>query len=463
MKIQITTICLILTFLTLSISTPIITGMPDNIETSVPEYKKDFLRGVKIDFTPPKMVQNSGSSFVLNVTITRTRIRPIIFSIVVFMRLKDEFGKDHTVRIGSKPYVIFPQNAESIIVSIPCLTKHDFASDANCLFSGATSGYNLSDGSIGVRIDRVSRWVFDDIFWKVLIKDNIEPEKWSEWTSEEITQFISLLERISTLWKNSGTIFKFRCISALSIFMSHATARNKMIVWEKTKILPSFISSTEISMNATIDNETDDNGHFKVSVTIKNNLDTDVYALVLVDMSDRSFINSLLPMFKGITIYNVGYWKCFVKKYESNWTEIQCNFSDKGFDKKDYKIVVECAPYIPMGNSNLYGVYFFDMRWQMLIKPYYIINGKATNLIREMWYNTPIFYGKPSASGQLFQIKSESILYKGNTSADKLIDDVTKKLLDQPLIVLLIVFLIGAPYTLIVLLIYRNIRKTKRN
>jgi hypothetical protein len=430
--------------------------------TSLPECIKDFLRGVKIDFTPPSIVQNSGSYFILNVTLTRTRMRPIFFSIVVLLRLEDEFGRDHTVRIGSKPYVFFPPNEKSITVCIPCITTHDIASDVSCLFSGETSEWKSPNGNIGVQINRVCRWVIDDIIWKILITDKIEAGKWSQWSSEQTTQFISSLELISTVWKNSGAINKFRFISAMSIIISHARARNKMIVWKPTTILPSFISSTNVSMDATIDNETDENGRFKVNVNIKNSLDIGINALVLVDMSDRSFINSLLPMFKGITIYNVGHRNCSVNKSSNYSTQIDCAFSDKGFDKKNYKITVECAPSIAVGNSNLYGIYFYNLRWQMLIKPYYIIDGNVSSLIREMWYNTPIFYGKPAASGQIFQTQKEPILYKGKTPVDKIINEVTQTLLDQPLFLLLIVFLIGTPYTLIILLIYRNVRKTNR-
>lgn len=445
----------------MSISQTVVADKPTDTETNIPDYIRDFIRGVKIDFTPPPIVQNSGSYFILNVTLTRTRTHPIIFSIVVFMKLKDEFGRDHAVRIGSKPYVFFPPKNESITVCIPCITQHELASDASCLFSGVTSKYDLPQGSIGVRIDKVGRWIIDDILWRMLTKDEIDAEKFSEWPSQA-TQFISFLESISTIWKNFGPISKFGVISSLSLFLSHVNAKNKTTVWKDTNILPSFISSSNISMNATIENKTDNTGHFTVNVTIKNNLDIDVHALVCVDMSDQSFVNKLVPMFKGYTIYNVGYWKCFVSKHGNNWTKISCNFPGKGFEKKYYQIVAECTPYIDVGKSNIYGLYFFTIRWNTFIKPFYIVNESVSNQIKNMWFNTPIFYENPLTPGQIFQTQREQTLYQGKTSGDILINEATQSILDQPIFLLLIVFLIGTPYTLIILLIYRNIRNTNR-
>lgn len=378
------------------------------------------------------------------------------------MRLKDEFGKDHTVRIGTKPFVYFPACETSITVCIPCFTRHDFASDISCLFSGTTSEYNFSNinnESIGVRIDKIPRWCIENFFWKKILTDEFEPEKWSEWSDEQTTEFISILNFFNNLWSNSLTM-KFRFIFLLSIIISHNNAKNNMIQWKKTTIIPSFIRSTEVNMKADIDNETDEYGNFKVNVNISNNLKVDVYALILVDMSDRSFINSLFPMLKGLTIYNVGNKSIFIKASEKKSVEIQCKFPDNGFDEKTYDIVVECAPYLPMNESNMYGIYFFNMRWKMLIKPYYIVNGKVTSMIRDMWYNTPIFYSKPVALQQIFQTQRKNIVYNGNRSIDILVNDITDSLIDQPLFLIIIIFLIGAPYTLIVLLIYRNIRES---
>ncbi|MCJ7572273.1 MAG: hypothetical protein MUO82_10440 [Candidatus Thermoplasmatota archaeon] len=216
-------------------------------------------------------------------------------------------------------------------------------------------------------------------------------------------------------------------------------------------------------MKASIDNETDTKGHFKVNVTIWNNLNFDVNASIIVDMSDRSVVSSLLPMLKGYTIYNVGYWIGSVKKNNYKSTEISCIFPDKGFDKKNYIITVACAPFIDIGGNNFYGIYFYNLRWQIGVKPYYIINDNTSRVIQKVWYNLPIFYGMPATSGQIFNATIKSILYNGNTSGDILIDEITKNLLDQPLFLLLIVFLIGTPYTLMILLIYRNVRNTNRN
>jgi len=464
-KIQIFTICIINILILLSIGQTVVADKAPNIKSNITDNIRDFIRGVKVEFTPPPIIQNSGSLFPLSLTLTRTRtFRPIIFSIVIFMRLKDDLGRNLAVPIGFKPYVIFPVNKKSMTVYIHCITQHDLAKDASCLFINNfnTSCFNYTQGSIGVRIEKIRHGISEYLLWKTFVVDKIDPEKWSQWTPDQVTQFISFLDLISKMWKNSGMIPKFLILSSLYSFSNHVNARNKMIVWKDTKILPSFISGTDVSLKTIIDNKTDSTGHFKVNVTVINNMDTDINAVVLVDMSQDPFKNTFIPMLKGITIYNVGSWKCFVNKHDKNMTTILCSIPDAGFDRQYYTITVECSPYIFINNSNLYGYYFFDIRWNIGIKPHYTVSQHVTNLIQNMWYNTPIFYGEPGVTNQIFQTNKKVIVYNGNTSIDKIIDMVTRSILSHTQWLLLLIFLIVTPYVLTILRIYEIIHQRSR-
>jgi hypothetical protein len=196
-------------------------------------------------------------------------------------------------------------------------------------------------------------------------------------------------------------------------------------------------------------------------VNIANNLAVDVNVVVLVDMSDQSIFNYFLPMFKGQTMYNLGFLNTRINAGASTTQIIPCVFPGKGFDKKKYNITVECGPFISIGNASAYGIYFFYDRWNLMVKPNYFVSGKVSNLIRELWFNAPIFYGEPPM-GVMFQANHSQILYEGKSSTDLTINRITTSLFDQPLLLLLFIALIAIPYALIVLLIYVVVQKIMR-
>lgn len=433
----------------------------NDVKASLKDFITDRRRGIKIDFTPPLIVQEAGSFFILNVTLSHVKIRPVVFSLSVYLNLKNEFGWNHTVKIGSKPYVFFPPGQGSITVAIPCFTQHNLAANINAMFAGEASHFNVSKAWIGVKIDKLGAWFVQDCFWEFLVTDKIDAKQWSEWSTQETQRFISFLELISNLWKNSGGFAKIRVLSSASILMNLLRPHFPLIVWKNTSVLPAFVCCSRIKMKASIENRTDANGNFKVRVNITNNLPVNVHVQVLVDMSDQSIFNTLLPVFKGQTMYNLGFLATTLNSSETKNRTILCSFPDKGFDKKKYNITVEFGPYIPIGNTSLWGIFFYDFRWKMLVKPYYIVNGSVSNSIQELWFNAPIFYGE-TPGGQIFQDNHSQILYTGKTSTDIAINQITNSLFEQPLLLILIIFLIGAPYILVILLIYVIVQKTIR-
>ncbi len=96
----------------------------------------DYSRGFKIDFTPPDPVLDCGSFFFLNVTLTRCRLRLTIFSLSVFLNLKNDFEKDKIIRIGLIPFIYIPPlHNDPYTIQVPCFTTHQLASNLYCLKS----------------------------------------------------------------------------------------------------------------------------------------------------------------------------------------------------------------------------------------------------------------------------------------------------------------------------------------
>jgi hypothetical protein len=461
-KTYIPIVCLLIFLFLVPTCIPVHASGSNEVTTSIENHLTDVIRGVKIDFTPPSIVQEAGSYFILNITLTHMKIRPrpIVFSLSVYLNLKNEYGWDHTVKIGSKPFV-FLTRGKSITVAVPCFTRHNLGMNINAMFAEKVFPFNLSKARIGVKIDNIFAWVGQDLLWKFLVTDKINAKQWSEWTPQEAEQFISSLELLSNVWKNAGGLAKIRVLSGFSILANLLRPHNPLIVWKNTSILPAFACCSKIRMTANISNKTEQNGRFNVTVKVTNDLPINASLLILVDMSDQTFANTLFPALRGLTLYNLGSLNNTIKKNETKTWVINCSFPGKGFDRKLYNISVEFCPFIPINNSSLYGVFFYNFRWKMLIKPYYVVNATVTNLIQEFWFNAPIFWEEPTLK-QIFQTNRSQILYTGKTSTDIMFNQITNGLFERPLLLFLIIFLIGAPYVLIVLLIYVIVQKRIR-
>ena len=99
-----------------------------NQTTSTPII--DFSRGFKIDFTPPDLILDCGSFFFLNVTLTRCKLRPTIFSLSVFLNLTDELERNKDIRIGLMPFIYIPAlHNDPYTIRVPCFTNHQLASN----------------------------------------------------------------------------------------------------------------------------------------------------------------------------------------------------------------------------------------------------------------------------------------------------------------------------------------------
>lgn len=436
---------IVMTLVFFQMSGIVVNATTEDAQSSRQVSRLDRLRGVLVDFKSPQLVQNSGSLFTLTVNLTRSRqFFPICFVANVLLRLKDESGEVNTVVIGSSGTKRFPIDQQSMVLQIPCLTCNNLISDVTNLVSGQTSELIFSEGSIGIQIRKgIGLWL--ESFARSHLKPNMP-----QWSNEGAPQFISLLE--SGL-SSSDILWRIQRTSWLLQMVSHARANNPLIVWEPTEVVPAFVSNSNIYFNASVDDKTDQNGHFKVNLTVYNKFDFPVNTGFLVDISSQSFINSLIPMLKGSELYNVGYWYCSLQGHETRSMMLNCSFPDKGFERKKYNVSIGCAPFIDVNDTNIYGAYFYDFRWLVSIKPYYDIGAEAQSLVRKMWYNVPIFYGTPSPSGQIFQTRTESIYYQGNEPFDTLIEHI------DPSLLILILVLIGIPYTLFILLIVKNIRK----
>jgi hypothetical protein len=416
--------------------------------------RQDYLRGIKIDFTPPKIVQNSGSFFLLNITLTRIRLRPTYFSIDVLLRLKDDFGREHTVVIGSQPILHFPMKNLSFTVCVPCFTNHDLISDMACLFSHQTSALENQTGSIGVQIKRFGRWWIDDSICRFMIRKL--DVSWPLWSSNQASDFFSSFKSIIN-WQ-----FRFRLLQILQDWGSHRRAKNDMIEWQDTNIVPSFASSNDVYFDVvSMRKETTTDGKFNVTMAFYNNLDMPIQTSITIDLSDQSFLNTIMPMLKGNMIYNVGYGNVNISPKGTYIATFNCSFPDRGFNREEYPITIESAPYISVGRTNIYGAYFYNVRFQTLVKPYYVVNASALALIQNVWYNLPIFYGTPSPSQQIFQTNHSTILYQGKTQMEKTLDQATDTLLSQPAFFFILLFLIGIPYSLFILLILFILERRK--
>lgn len=461
-KIHISIIDLIIIILLCSIYNAVSGNGSEGVNTFLRNIVTNRTRGITIDFTPPPIVQEAGSYFILNVSLTRVRIRPVFISLSVYLNLKNEFGRNHTVLIGSKPNIIFPPDKKSLTVTIPCFTTHDLTANINAMFAGETSSFIMSPGWIGVRLSGLAILKKKNNPWTLQFTDIMNTKQLSLWSIDERQQFFTFFEMLHNSGKNNerNGILKF-LLSTASSMISVLRGYSPFLIWKKTCVIPAFVCCSKINMITHIENKTDKDGNFNVTVNIANNLAVDVNVLVLVDMSDQSIFNYYLPMFKGQTMYNLGFLYTRINAGASITQIIPCVFPGKGFDKKKYNITVECGPFISIGNASAYGIYFFYSRWQLKVKPYYVVSGKVSNLVQELWFNAPIFYGEPPM-GVMFQANHTQILYAGKTSTDLSINRITTSLFDQPLLLLLFIALIAIPYVLIVLLIYVVVQKIMR-
>ena len=138
---------------------------------------KDFVRGMEVDFEPPELLTLSGSYFTLDVELTKIRPRPLFFSLGVFLKTKDEYGRDLVTRIGCCPYVHIPLNQlqDKVVVSVPCFTTTSIVEQLSEL-NGAED-IEICDAEIGVKVEKIWQWGFSDLLWKYFINSALANNK----------------------------------------------------------------------------------------------------------------------------------------------------------------------------------------------------------------------------------------------------------------------------------------------
>lgn len=374
----------------------------------------DNIRDLKIEFEPPNLLLDCGSLFFLNVTITKTKFThlPRIFSITVFLDIKDEFDKSKIIQIGSQPLVYMPHYQQEKTINISCFTTNNLIENLYCLYSGEKTEINIDkSGAIGVRIDKKPRWICNGIMSKFqwVINEAMLLKPW-EW----------LLRRDFPTARYPSNIV--RIISILQMVNSCLIGMNRFIVWEDVKLTSPFACSEDICFEydyMSIDEKTDKEGNFNVTVYIKNDLDEEIEVFVLVDISNKPLFNSLLPSFKE-KMYNVGFNNTSISGNSYYQTNISCSFPINGFFKKNYSVTIECLPYIPIEGKNQFGFLFYDLRWKIFTEPKYWVKGSVKNSIKEFWYNLPILNGNPEKTAILPNYHGE-ISYNGPVTEEELV------------------------------------------
>ncbi len=389
----------------------------------------DLFRIIQIDFDPPDIISECGSLFFLNVSIKKARLEnlPRIFSLSVFLKTENKFDGNKITKIGSVPYVHMPYYQQQKSISVPCVTSNNLFDYIYCLRTGEKSEVKLDKGSIGVRIERIPRWCFDGFLFRVLnwfinLKIQIP---WSivnlfigYFLSSHPQQFGETIKKMLES-DNLPKTNKIRLFSFLQTCNSWLIDLNPSIVWKEVKLTAPFLCSTDIDFKeVSIVNKTDSNGKFNVTVEIANNLNIDIAVCVNVDVADEPLFVNLIPTFNKQS-YNVGHFRDNISRQSSIKKTILCSFPENGMKNKNYDVTIECGPYIPIGDTNQFGLLFYDLRWIAGVKTYYEVNGTAQNSIKELWYNAPIFYGG-SESASVFPVYHGLTHYYGEESPGEL-------------------------------------------
>ena len=409
----------------------------------------DFIRGYEIEFKPPSIVLDCLSFFNLNITIKRARpTLPSLVSVFVYLYIPSEKYGDKVSLIGFSPYVYIPAIKEKMSISIPCITSNRLFEKLTCFESGEKEEFALREGYIGVSLSRARNTGIKGIIlgavWKKYYEYLMEKDMWLLLTSNTFPLRILNSLILSNL------------LIDCKLFMKRLSP---FTVWKRVNVSSPFVCSDKIKMRLIKhSNETDNKGKFNVTIEVENGLDIDINASILVDLSSKPFINALFPTAK-ITRYNAGHTEFSLPAGETIRYTINCSFPPGGFIRKNYTVRVECGPYIPIGNSNQFGIYTFNIRWVGLIKPNYQVNATVEEVIKRFWYNLPIF-GKGGETEFLpyaqFKIKYEGEAPEG--TVEMAVNKISKEIKYW----LALLFLLILTLIIIALLGYRFIIREKK-
>lgn len=435
-KTSLTIIFTVLLIISPSFHTTSFAEKPNNNYSNSDSPIIDLFRILKIDFETPDLIQDCGSMFFLKINVTKIKFlnSPMLFSITVLLKTKDDYGRNIINFIGSEPFIYLPYYITSKTITMPCFTNKNFTNNLYRLNSQAKHPIEIYEGSIGVRIERFPRW-FSDGLIGFIGKRNFFQKTWESlmnyfWIqtyqslsietngNNKILQDITLDNNI--FYKQRFKTL-YRLFSIFNILISNMINTNRCIIWKDVNLIRPFVCSDDISISSSyviIDNKTDENGNFTAILKIVNNLKYDINVRGDVDILETPFINTIIPSI-DTKFYNAGYFEDEIPKNDYVVKIINCSFpKDQIFQNKTYLIKLEFNPYLYVGNSNKFGFFFFDLRWKTYLEPKYHVNKTVTSSIKNMWYNVPIFYGE-SGEIDIFPYYYDEIQYIGPTPDDE--------------------------------------------
>jgi len=381
------------------------------------------LRGIKIDFKPPRNLSNCGSLFNLTVHLENLRNLPKIFSLVVFMEIGE--GNSKIIqRIGIKPYVHLHGKSEikgksKLDIEVPCLTHYDISKNLGNLKSLETSDFDIKSGRIGVKIARFGWRIIDGLLWNYFINNNLI------FNTALITIFndLSFGQNMKNIIRSNDPFIKWS--NTITNFSNPFVSTNGIII--KDVNINTGQPNNQVGKNDTIN----------VTFTIINKLDYDITLSTLVDMSNDKIINDVFPSLPE-EIYNLGFNKTIVNKSECKQINLTCRFPNRSFRRANYVITVECAPYIDIKDSNIFGVYFYDYRYKTLITPFYYEDEVVMEEAETFWYNLPIFNKRTDETEPLFLMFSDNVTYVDETPYEEIAEEVLNLIQEKYLILIII-------------------------
>ena len=398
-----------------------------------------IIRGISIDFTPPPIIQDCGSLFNLTVNLKNMRNLPKSFSLIVFMNITGENSENSIYRIGVKPFVGLAGNS-NVSVEIPCLTHKYLLQNLNCLKSDDKFNLSFYNGRIGVKISKFPCWIIDGLYWNYIIKNQLLFN----------LAFITVLKD-SPLWQFIASIIRLK---------------DPFIKWSDTiKFTHPFVCTKKIKLydvkfiTEGEDNLVDKNENITVTFNVTNNLDEDIILSSLVDMSNERIFNSLFPSLPE-EIYNLDFNETVVKKNKQNKT-IWMNFTfpNTSFRRTTYTLTLECAPYINIQNTNLFGLYGYNYRYKTLVTPFYLENETVKKSAERFWYNLPIFNATEYGNQSIFLSRYFEFNYTGENPTEELVQEVLEELEKHYFEIVKWILIIIIPYALLCGLLNWIIRK----
>lgn len=358
------------------------------------------------------------------------------------MKIPGNYLKYSIQRIGIKSFVYLPPK-EEIIVQIPCLTFNNTLSNLKCLKTYETSDIKFINGSIGVRISKWPLWVIEGILWNYFIRQG--------------------------LLLNTAPSNIFRYSSLRQIFFSSSRSFNRSIEWDDSvKFVHPFVCTNKIKLyNVTLrtdnhDKLVDKNENITITFNVTNNLEEDIILSTLVDMSNEKIYNDLFPSLPE-EIYNLGFNETVVKEGKQNQTIwINCTFPNKSFRRTTYQVTLECAPYINIQNSNLFGLYGYNYRYKTLVAPFYLENETVKEAAKRFWYNLPIFNATEDEDQPIFLTRYFDVNYTGKTPTEELVQEVLGELEKHYFEIVKWILIIIIPYALLCGFINWIVRKKSK-